>query len=57
MTFTKERLVQLLPAAPGNVDIGSFRDEPLRTRQPDATVRAGDDGDLSFKSAHGVLNA
>jgi hypothetical protein len=26
-----------------------------RTRQADATVRASNDRDLSFKSAHGVL--
>ena len=52
-----DRSVQFLSAAPGNVGMSSFRDEPLRARQTNAAIGAGDDRDLSFESAHGALTA
>src|SRR5882757_7167074 len=52
-----DRLVYFLLAAPGHVNMSPLRDEPFCACQPDAPVRAGDDRNLSFKSAHGVLNS
>jgi hypothetical protein len=36
--------------------MSSFGDEPFCACQPNAAVRAGDNGDFSFKSAHSVLD-
>src|ERR1700709_573831 len=52
-----DRLFQFLLWAPGDVNMTPLRHEPFCACQADATVRAGDDRDLSFKSAHGVLNS
>jgi hypothetical protein len=44
-----DRLVQFLLSAPGDVNMSPFRDKPFCACQADATVRAGDDRDLSIK--------